>query len=88
MTNFWTVHSFWFLLGILCFPRLTMLLATSVAFGPLAWIGWLVWPSLLAAILATNYYWETNPVLCVCAWLFMLAKAGGAGGATRRKRQS
>ena len=84
--NFWHVHGWLFLLGMVCFPRLTMLFATTVTFGPLAWLGWLVWPSLLAAILATNFYWQTNPVLCIAAWLFMVVKAGGASTRSRKKR--
>ena len=77
--DFWDVHGWLFLIGIAAFPRLTMLLAVSVPFGWLAWLGWLFVPSLLVAILATNYYWDTNPVLCVLAWLWLMAKGGETG---------
>jgi hypothetical protein len=87
MTDFWQVHGIWFLLGMVCFPRLTMLFAVNAPFGVLAWIGWLVWPSLLAAILATNYYWDTNPVLCVFAWLFVVVKTGGTAERSQRRRR-
>jgi hypothetical protein len=76
--DFWAVHGVWFLIGMIALPRLTMLIATTTPFGPLAWVGWLIWPNLLAAILATTFYWHTNPILCVCAWLLMVGKAGGA----------
>jgi hypothetical protein len=77
--NFWTVHGVAFLVGMVCVPRLTMLVAAVTPFGWLAWLGWVVWPNLLAAVLATTFYWETNPWLCTAAWLVMLSKAGGAG---------
>lgn len=77
--NFWDVHGWLFLVGIAAFPRLTMLLAVSVPFGWLAWLGWLFVPSLLVAILATNYYWDTNPVLCVLAWIWFAVKGGETG---------
>ena len=69
--DFWAVHSGWFLVSIFFFPRITMLLATGVPFGPLHWLGWLVTPRLLAAILATVYYGGTNPEVVILAWIFM-----------------
>ncbi len=75
--DFWQVHGIWFLIFIVLFPRLTMLFAVAVPFGWLAWLGWIFTPSLLVAILATTYYWHTNPVLCIIAWLFAFGKIGG-----------
>ena len=77
--DFWQVHGFWFLFFIVLFPRLTMLFAVMVPFGWLAWLGWFFTPRLLVAILATTCYWDTNPVLCVFAWLNML---GGGSAST------
>jgi hypothetical protein len=68
LTDFWAVHGVWFLIAVACVPRLTMLLAVSVPFGWLAWLGWLFVPHLTVAILATTYYWHTNPILCLIAW--------------------
>jgi hypothetical protein len=85
MTDFWSAHGIVFLTFLIAFPRLTMLFATAVPFGVLAWMAWLFVPSLLVAILATNYYWQTNPILCVGAWLWFAAKVGGSGKAARRK---
>lgn len=72
--DFWQAHGWWFLLFIALCPRLTLLFAVAVPFGWLAWLGWLFAPSLLVAILATTYYWPTNPVLCVFAWMFAFGK--------------
>lgn len=75
--NFWDVHGIFFLIFITVFPRLTMLFAVSLHFGFLAWLGWLFAPHLTVAILATEYYWQTNPILCVIAWVVALAGTGG-----------
>jgi len=74
--NFWEVHGIFFLICITFFPRLTLLFA-GVPFGILAWLGWLFVPHFLAAILATTYYWHTNPILCIIAWIVAF---GGTGG--------
>ncbi len=75
--DFWQVHGVFFLLFVTFFPRLTMLFAVSVPFGWLAWLGWIFAPHLTVAILATQFYWETNPVLCIIAWFIALAGTGG-----------
>lgn len=75
--DFWQEHGIFFLIFITLFPRLTMLFAVTVHFGLLAWLGWLFFPHLTVAILATQYYWHTNPVLCIIAWFVALAGTGG-----------
>ena len=75
--NFWAVHGIFFLIFITFFPRLTMLFAVSLHFGILHWIGWLFAPHLTVAILATQYYWQTNPILCIIAWFIAFAGTGG-----------
>lgn len=75
--NFWQEHGILFLIFATFFPRLTMLFAVSVPFGLLAWLGWLFVPHLTVAILATQYYWHTNPILCTIAWFIALAGTGG-----------
>jgi hypothetical protein len=77
--NVWDVHGWMFLVAIALFPRITMLLAVTVPFGWLAWIGWGFAPHLTVAILATKYYWNSNPALCVVSWFFALAGTGGEG---------
>jgi hypothetical protein len=87
--DFWDVHGVGFLLACVCFPRLTLLFGVATPFGPLAWIGWLFFPRLVIAILATNMYWDTNPVLCVLAWMNAFGGAAGAtkAAASRRRRR-
>jgi len=80
MENFWDVHTIFFLFFITFFPRLTMLFAVHMSFGLLAWVGWLFAPHLTVAILATQYYWQTNPILCIIAWFVALAGTGGEAG--------
>jgi hypothetical protein len=79
MGDFWQHHGIFFLIFVTLFPRLTMLFAVTVPFGFLAWLGWLFVPHLTVAILATTYYWETNPILCIIAWFVALAGTGGEG---------
>lgn len=81
--DFWDVHGIFFLFFITVFPRLTMLFAVATPFGWLAWLGWLFAPHLTVAILATTYYWHTNPILCVIAWFVALAGTGGEGKAVQ-----
>ncbi len=92
--DFWQVHSWLFLIGLVFFPRLTMLIAGTVwkfasfatPWGILAWVGWVFSPSLVIAILATIYYWNTNPILCIVAWLLFLSKTGGAASKASSKK--
>jgi hypothetical protein len=77
--NYWQVHGVLFLIAATFVPRLAMLFAVSVPFGWLAWCGWLFAPHLTIAILATTFYWQTNPVLCVIAWFVALGGTAGEG---------
>jgi hypothetical protein len=83
--DFWQVHGWLFLVAVTIFPRLTMLFAVSTPFGILAWIGWLFVPHLTVAILATNFYWDTNPVLCVIAWFVAIGGTAGEGKVASKK---
>jgi len=70
--DFWEVHGIFFILFMIFLPRLTMLF-TGICFawaGFWFWVGWLIAPRLTVAILATTVYWDTNPVLCVLAWVW------------------
>lgn len=74
--NFWDLHGFFFILFMCMFPRITMLVATSVAStfgGPLFWIGWIFAPRLTVAIIGTMLYFNSNPVLCVFTWIWALS---------------
>lgn len=86
--NFFVAHSLpWLLLiGLAVFPRLTLLFVGG-PFGVLHWLGWVVAPHLLVAILATSRYWDTNPALCVVAWFIAFAGTGGESKAVHRATQ-
>ena len=85
--DFWQVHGWLFLLGATFFPRLTMLFAVTAPFGILAWLGWLFVPHVTVAVLATIYYWDTNPVLCVIAWLVAVGGTAGEGKVASKRRK-
>lgn len=74
--NFWDVHGVLFIVVMYFFPRIAMLLATTVGGGILYWVGWLFVPRLTVAILASHCFWVTNPVLVILTWLWALAKEG------------
>lgn len=86
--NFWEVHGVLFLIFMALFPRLTMLFATAVSFGLLAWIGWFFCPYLVAAIYATMIYWDTNPIICIIAWLFAIIGTFGEGKAAQKTMEA
>ena len=77
--SFWNFHGWWFIFFLCFLPRLTMLLS-GICFmffaGPLFWVGWLLAPRITVAILATFFYFPTNPILCVITWMWAL---GGEG---------
>ena len=83
--DFWDTHAHPLLLlfGLAVFPRITLLFVGG-PFAFLPWLGWLVAPPLLVAILATTRYWDTDPVLCVIAWFLAFAGTGGEGMGARR----
>jgi hypothetical protein len=83
--DYWQVHGWLFLIAVTIFPRLTMLFAVSVPFGFLAWAGWLFVPHLTVAVLATTYYWQTNPVLCTIAWFVAIGGTAGEGKVASRQ---
>lgn len=71
--DFFTKHSFLFLVFISFFPRLTLLFS-SVPFGGFFWwLGFFFMPRLLVAVLATVAYGQTNPVLVALAWVVALS---------------
>lgn len=72
-TDFFEIHGWLFLVSITFFPRLTLLFS-SVAFGGFFWwIGFIITPRFLVAILATIAYWHTNPILVTISWLVAIS---------------
>lgn len=76
--DFWVNHSILFLIGLALFPRITLLFFAATPFGLLAWVGWLVAPHLLVAILSLPY-WDENPILVIGAWIMAFLGTGGEG---------
>ncbi|MDP3900091.1 MAG: hypothetical protein Q8Q23_03360 [bacterium] len=82
--GFWEIHGIFFLFFINFFPRLTILFCTPYPANFLTFLGWLFVPRILAAILATHYYWDTNPILCIITWIVAIGTTGAASGGTAK----
>jgi len=70
--DFWELHGIWFIIFLAIFPRITMVVTGifSAFLGPLFFFGWLLFPRITIAILASMIYFDTNPVLCVLSWFW------------------
>ena len=86
MDSFWNHHGLWFIVFMFFFPRLTLLFSSVPFGGILWWLGWLITPRLLVAVLATTNYWTTDPVLCVLAWAWAFGGEGLEKGVVVYKR--
>jgi len=82
--NFFEQHGILTLICLALFPRITLLVASFATGGFLWWIGWVIAPHFLVAILSLPY-WDTNPVLVIVAW--MLAFGGTGVEAKTMSRQ-
>lgn len=84
--NYWEVHGIFFLLGLMLFPRLTVTFFSHLSgMGLLFWIVFLLFPRIVIAILAAYYYWDTNPVLVVIAFLVCLGGETGEKTVVQKK---
>lgn len=72
MNNFWDYHDLLFIITMFLFPRLTMLFATTVGGGFIYWLGWLAFPRLTVAIIATTLFYEHNVALLILTWLWAI----------------
>jgi len=63
------------LLGLAVFPRITLLIGSFASGGLLWWVGWLIAPHFLVAILSIPY-WDSNPILVVIAWIMAFSGTG------------
>ncbi len=88
--NFWNQHDLFFVLFIFFFPRLTLLFSTVPFGGIFWWLGWIFAPRVLAAVLATISYMETNPMLVLLSWIwatsFELMEKRGAQWTLRKPK--
>ena len=83
--NFWDVHGIFFLIGLVLFPRITVIFFSQITgFGLLFWIAFLIFPRIVIPILAAYYYWDTNPVLVVLAFLISLSTETGEKTVVRK----
>lgn len=83
--NYFDRHGFLLLVGLALFPRLTLLFS-SIPFGGLFWwLGWIILPRLLVALLATVTYWQTNPLLVTLSWILALGGESGEKVLVRRQ---
>lgn len=71
--DFFQKHGILFLIFITFFPRLTLLFSSVATGGVLWWLGWIFYPRLLVAILATVSYLHTNPILVAISWVVALS---------------
>lgn len=72
MVDFWTIHGWFFLLGLVFFPRITVWFFSAVTGGFWFWVGFLIFPRIFIAVIACIGFWDTNPVLCVISILCCL----------------
>jgi hypothetical protein len=81
--DFFTNHSWIILICLAFFPRLTLILASFATGGVLWWLGWILAPHFLVAILSLPY-WDTNPVLVVMAWIIAFSGTNREAALIRR----
>lgn len=74
--DFWHYHNWVWVIVMCFFPRITILIATTVGGGFWYWVGWLIAPRLLVAILATYYFGHTNTTMVVFAWFWAFMGEG------------
>ena len=71
--DYFAIHGVLLLFALALFPRISMvcmlLWGTLISGGVLWWLGFVFMPGLVVAVEATTHYWDTNPVLCVVAWI-------------------
>lgn len=84
--SFWEVHGIFggifLLISVTIFPRITLFFILPFSFTWLQWGLFLFIPRFWAAYLGTKYYWDTNPILCIIAWIIALGILGGEAKGT------
>lgn len=70
--NYWQQHGFLLLVFLALFPRCALVFSSIPFGGILWWLGFILCPRYLIALLATHAYWYENPILVCFAWFFAL----------------
>lgn len=70
--GFFVNHGILQLLGWVFFPRIMFIFFSAMTGGLFFWVGVLFIPRFMVAFWATTYYWDTNPILCILAWLIAI----------------
>ena len=70
--SFFENHGIFYLLGWAFFPRIMFWFVSAITGGFWFWIGVLLFPRIMVAYWATYYYFDTNPILCIIAWVIAL----------------
>lgn len=71
--DFFSNHSIIHLLAWVFFPRIMFWFFSVITGGFWFWVGVLFIPRIMVAFWATTYYWDTNPLICVIAWIVALS---------------
>ena len=71
MDGFWEYHGLLYLFGLAIFPRF-FLLFCNIPGSIIFWLGWFFLPRITVAVLATIFYYSTNPLLVILSWFFAL----------------
>jgi hypothetical protein len=72
-TSFFEYHTFFQLLGWVLFPRMMFWFFSAIHGGFFFWAGVFFFPRIMVAIMATTYYWSSNPFICIIAWIVALS---------------
>ena len=80
-----------FILFALAFiPRISMVCmliwGALTSNGVFWWLGFIFLPHIVVAVEATSHYWDTNPILCVIAWMMAFGGTFGESSAAKSHR--
>lgn len=70
--DYFANHGWLMLFMWACFPRISFWFLGAMTGGIGFWLGVFFVPHVMVAYWATHYYWDTNPVLCIIAWMCAL----------------
>lgn len=54
------------------FPRLSLIFCTTIGGGFLYWLGLIVCPRILVAVIANNCFYIKNPSLVILTWIWAI----------------